>query len=202
MCPKHCALRKKSQTPTMIPPASGESGAPPNSGRAGRIREVLTCPNQRSLRALEVGQPRVVRKYSPSVSCPFAICETAPCDESDRLACDRKRLQLLAQDVTVPMTDLCRDSNGFARRAFCFRRRALPIVSTDDRRARSAGTAPGIQPTHVEPCRKSLRRRPRVAEFPIDRTSRAGENRLLLFLPSCANENPPRRSRNRAHASL
>src|SRR5579872_6929851 len=73
---------------------------------------------ERLLRSPVAEQLRAAHRCSRLASYPNAICGTARCDGSDRLACDRKQLRRPARAAAVPRTNLCLDSSDFGLRAF------------------------------------------------------------------------------------
>src|SRR6185503_5168340 len=84
--------------------------------------------------------PRAVHKYNQQASYQFASVENAPCAESDRPACVRKRPQPPTPVLTAPTTSLSHDSSDSAHLACAGRDLHPPTLSTDAPRARSSGT--------------------------------------------------------------
>src|SRR5215468_4877139 len=91
---------------------------------------------------------------SRSVSCPCAICETAPCDGSGCPAYGRTRLRRPVRDVTAPKTSPCPGSSGSGRQACDVRLHhslvhVRPSPSTGERRERLYGRVQGILQARV-----------------------------------------------------
>src|ERR1700722_14161027 len=134
-CLKIFDHHKKRPTPTMIPRGNGVSEAKNRRARTSRNR--ANGRKERLRPTPAAGPLRVARKCSLKASCPISSGETVPCDESDLLACDHKRLRSRVRDATVPRTNLFPDSTGSVRQACAWGRRPelhqpLPKLSTDD----------------------------------------------------------------------
>src|SRR6185295_17651904 len=88
---------------------------------------------QRFPAAPAVAQLQAAQTCSLSASYQFSIDETAPCDESDFPACDRKPLQQPVPAAGVPRTSPFPDSTYFDRPEFAAQPQTLrlPIPSTD-----------------------------------------------------------------------
>src|SRR5579862_5216132 len=116
---------KKHPIRMMIPPASGVSGAKNRHVRRKRNRRASV--RKEKLPPTPVVEPlRVAHKCSRTASCPISSAETAPCDGSDLLACDHRRLRPRVRDVTAPRTSPSPGSIGSARRACVWDHRPLP----------------------------------------------------------------------------
>src|SRR5579862_2796246 len=76
---------------------------------SGRVEKSLPVPGVEPLRA--------AHKCNRWASYRFAICGTAACDGIGLPACARKQPRLPVPVAAAPMTNLCLDSNDFARRA-------------------------------------------------------------------------------------